>query len=63
MIPKYVPIAETRCGKCKHLKTAVSYKHHWISVDKPYICEAHGETLPTYVVNFFGDACEEFEQK
>ena len=52
-IPKYVDIKETRCGKCKHLK-------HRLGID--YVCEAHGETLPDIVVDFFGEACKDFEE-
>ena len=64
IIPKYVPITETKCGKCKHLKANPTYrKLYTYQSSYPYRCEAHNEALPEIVVNFFGDTCKEFEEK
>ena len=56
IVPRYVRITETRCGKCKHLKGQL-----W-DTDYPYYCKAHKEALPKIVVHFFGEACKDFEE-
>ena len=56
VVPRYVSITETRCGKCKRLKELRSTTY-------PFYCEAHREALPEIVVHFFGEACKEFKPK
>ena len=52
LVVKYVDIKETRCGKCKNLKI----------VDlTEVLCLIHGVN-PRIVPDFFGEACEEFEE-
>ena len=52
IIPKYVDIKETRCGKCKQLK---------IIDRQDALCLVHG-VLPRILPHFFGDACKDFEE-
>ena len=56
IVPRYLPIAETQCGKCKHLKKTTD-------TDYPFYCLRHREALPKIVVHFFGEGCKEFEEK